>query len=205
MCPGGANCVANLCACPGAGESCTSNTCTCTADANCAAGQTCVNGRCGERVTALAVGEVQDSKKITQRKLVVGHGSIVSIIDLSSGAQTDINLASAYVPTGLQEAVSHISALAVHPQYGDIWAEVWGGVNRRRYLINIDSNDNSCRHGLTVQKMYQHSQNPSNPIPSDFGTTGDGHLVFMPDGMLLRYEAVVNMSPANWATFKVTK
>ena len=165
-----------------------------------------INNRCASRVTALAFGDVLDSKKIKQRRLVVGHGAILSIIDLSTGVQNDINLATAYVPAGgtNQATVNGILGIAVHPQYGDIYVEV-KGTNNFRYLLNVDAGDNSCRHGLTVQKVYQHSQTPSNAIPLDFGSTGDGHIVFMPDGMLLRYETVVNGAPANWATYKVSK
>jgi hypothetical protein len=201
VCGGGGTCV-----CPGAGETCSAGVCTCSADSNCAAGQTCVNGRCAQRVNAIAFGQYRDSSNTVQRRLIVGHGATLSITNLANGAQSDINLATCYVPAGgtNQAIVNGILGIAVHPEYGDILVEV-KGTNNFRYLLNVDAADNSCRHELSVQRSLQHTQTPTNAVPLDFGSTGDGHIVFMPDGMLLRYEVVVNASPANWTVYNVSK
>jgi hypothetical protein len=184
------------------GESCTSGICTCSADSNCPTGS-CVNGHCAQRVTAMAIGQFQDATKGTQRRLFVGHGAILSVIDLGTGGQTDVNLATAYTPVGNQQTVNGILSIAMHPQYGDILVEV-KGANGFSYLLNVDGGDNSVRHELTVQRELQHTQTPTTPVPSDFGQSSDGHLVFMPDGMLLRFAVVVNGLPT-FATYKVSK
>jgi hypothetical protein len=204
-CVAPATCSTGVCACPGPGETCSAGVCTCTSDTSCATGQACVNGRCAQRVTAITTGQFNDSSKGPQRHLFIGHGSTLSIIDLATGAQTDVNLATAYVPQGGNQAtVNGILGIAVHPQYGDILVEV-KGTNNYRYLLNVDGGDNSVRHELTVQQALQRTQNPTSAVPLDFGQTADGHIVFMPDGNLLRFAPVVNGAPTDWAIYKVSK
>jgi hypothetical protein len=130
----------------------------------------------GDRITAITF-EQHKSPGPTQghRNLYVGHGTILSIVDLDSGAQQNLDLASAAPPP----ATTAILGLAVHPVYGDIYVEIKDATGTRN-LLDIDEHDLSIRLARDVQ-MDLHLQSS---IPQGF--SNDGRLTIAPDNSVWR-------------------
>src|SRR5262249_51937734 len=101
----------------------------------------------GDRITAIAF-ERHKNPGPTQghRYLYIGHGSVLTIVDLDSGSQSTLNLSSVVPPL----TVASILSIAVHPVYGDLFVEVKDS-STHRFLLNIDEHDLSARHVRDVQ------------------------------------------------------
>jgi hypothetical protein len=150
----------------------------------------------GDRITAIAF-EQHKSPGPTQghRNVFVGHGTTLSIFDLDSGAQQNINLASAAPPL----AITAILGLAVHPVYGDVYVEAKDSTGTRN-LLDIDEHDLSVRLARDVQ-MDLHLQ-PTLPP----GFSNDGRLTIAPDNSVWRLvpPALVG-GPPSFSSYQVAR
>jgi hypothetical protein len=143
----------------------------------------------GERITAIAF-EQHKSPDPSQfhRSLYIGHGTTLTIVDLDTGSQKNVDL-----------SVTAILGLAVHPVYGDVYVEVKDSSGARN-LVDIDEHDLSVRRVRDVQ-IDLHLQ-PL--VPPSF--SNDGRLAITPDFKLLRLVTPVLLGgPPTFTGYQVAR
>lgn len=154
------------------------------------------------RITALAFERRPNAVGQTAHStLYVGHGTILSIVDVNASpvAQIDVDLANPNVYTpGLSgygdAAVTGIRSIAVNPKFGDIYVEV-GDANGNSWIMNVDEPGHAARHHLDVQKNLDPCLLDVDRPPNCVGTpagklpplfSDEGRIVMTPDYELLR-------------------
>jgi hypothetical protein len=148
----------------------------------------------GDRITAIAFAPARTLAPVQHRTLAVGHGAVLSLVDLDTSFQTVVNLVVAAPPP----TVSAILGIAVHPHYGDIFVEVSDPAAHRR-ILQVREDDHSIRNLSDIQQDLRLS-----PVVPPF-FTNDGRLVFQPSGKLLRLVPGTAPSPATFAEFGASR
>jgi hypothetical protein len=148
----------------------------------------------GDRITAIAFERAKNpGPGQGHRSLYIGHGKTLTIVDLDTAAQSDIDLSAGEIPP-----VVAILSIAVHPVYGEVYLEVKNST-AQRFLLDVDAHDHSSRHA-SVDQADQHQQ----PImPPTF--PNDGRLVVTPSGELMRFIPQFGLNPLKVESYRVTK
>jgi hypothetical protein len=93
----------------------------------------------GDRVTAIAfAARSVTGAPVRHRFIILGHGSVLSLIDLDISAQTDLQLSSRVPP------ISSILGLTTDPVYGDVYVLAReSGPTTKTHILVVRPHDNS--------------------------------------------------------------
>ncbi len=151
----------------------------------------------GDRITAIAYAPGSPIAPVRHSSLYVAHGSIVSIFDVDTSTQTNIDLAGVdIVPPA---TVNAILSIAVHPVYGDVYIEARDTLSRRE-ILEMRQQDRTLRNQHDVCTDLKLS-----PVaPATF--SNDGRLVLEPSGLLLRVVPASNPNgPASFLEYGASR
>ena len=147
-----------------------------------------------ERITAIAFERRWNRSKTPRTKdrtLFIAHGTTLSLIDLDTGVQTDVNVNSAFRSAHGENPFTGILSIAVHPLFGDIYLEVRDNQpTPNQYVIDVDDIDLSARNFTDVED----DEHEGTGFPVSFTT--QGKLVMTPSMNLMRMVPTINGAPS---------